>query len=222
MIVLLNGPMGCGKSELVKAICEKYNTAMITCKDKLHELTMNTFNVDEDFYWDVYEDRNKKEVPREEFAVLRAAAWDLHNVIGDPSIVDQDRKFLVDGYHMQRLSIREAMIYVSECLIKPTFGEDYFGKCRAETVAEYTDELIVDDSCGFEEELPPLLKMFDSNDVLLIRIKGRGEFSEKDSRGYIGDGVVDNTVDVWNTGTEEEFQQKCLETIQKFEESRSV
>lgn len=222
MIVLLNGPMGCGKSELVKAIREKYVTAMITCKDKLHELTMSIFNVDEDFYWDVYEDRNKKEVPREEFAATIWSAYDLYNAIGDPCVISQDREFLRDGIPMYRLSIREAMIYVSECIIKPTFGEDYFGKCRAEKVAESGAELIVDDSCGFEEELPPLLEIFDSDDVLLIRIKGRGEFSEKDSRGYIGDGVVDNTVDVWNTGTEEEFQQKCLEIIQKFEESPSV
>ena len=44
------------------------------------------------------------------------------------------------------------MIYISEIIIKPRFGSDYFGVARAKAIQE--DEIAVDSSTGFVEELP--------------------------------------------------------------------
>lgn len=204
-VVLLNGPAGCGKGIVISALDDNldYHVPIRSCKDHLITLTISFFRLHYAQFMEIYCDREMKEVPREEFAVTQEAYIELMRFLKKP--------FDING--LCKLSIREAMIYVSEFICKPTFGIDYFGVARAEAIEE--GQKVIDDSCGFEEELPPLIERVGQENILLIRIKGRGSF-EGDSRDYISDGVVDNTVDVENTGDEDEYLNRMVKIIDKF------
>jgi hypothetical protein len=207
-IVLLNGPIGCGKTELSNVLVEGFGFSAKRCKDKLHELTMSFFCVDSEEYWRIYEDRVFKESPSPIFTLKWEAYEKLCKALGGGSLDSINLKGAV-----VELSLRLAMIYVSEVLCKPTFGSDYFGVARA---ADLHRELqVVDDSVGFVEELIPTIDMLGQENCLLVRVHGRGTF-EGDSRRYIPDGVVNNTIDIDNTGTLEEFLSESVGNILKW------
>lgn len=204
-LVLLNGPAMCGKNIVVDAIEKEYAITNRRCKDKLFKLTQDLFCVSEERFWEIYNDRSLKEKSLPDFKIQGDHFNRLMKIVNK---ID-----LSSPYQMVNISIREAMIYVSEVICKPAFGDDYFGVARAKSMGE--GELAIDDSCGFSGELPPVIHKLGQENLLLIRIHGRGTFAG-DSRNYIPDGVVTNTVDVYNTGTEEQYVETMVDTIVKF------
>lgn len=202
-IILLNGPKACGKNVAVDRIKESINVVDRRCKDHLFILTAALFKMSLEEFFVHYECRETKELGKPEFRILTEAYNELAAITRKDTIPSKR-----DFTGMINLSVREALIYVSEIVCKPAFGRDYFGTCRASAidVASGT-ECAIDDSCGFDDEIPPTIERLGMDNVMLIRILGRGDF-DGDSRNYIQDGVVTNTVDVYNTGTEEEFLTK--------------
>jgi len=85
-------------------------------------------------------------------------------------------------------SCREALIFVSEEVIKPKFGESFFGKAAAGTcrVAEYCeyDYIIFSDS-GFPEEALPLCNLVGPENVMVVRMGREGTDFSNDSRRYL-------------------------------------
>lgn len=203
-MLFLNGPIGCGKSELVKYLKQRGPWVDRRCKDKLFTLTQQLFCVSEERFWEVYDNRELKESPLPDFKLELTEYNRLCKITGKPKIVRYGLPKFIE------ISVREAMIYVSECVVKPAFGDDYFGIARAESLQD--GEWAVEDSCGFILELEPTLEKLGQENCLLIRIHGRGTFAG-DSRNYIPDEVVDNTVDVVNSGTEQEFHEECYKQI---------
>jgi hypothetical protein len=119
------------------------------------------------------------------------------------------------------------MIYVSEIVCKPRFGYDYFGKARALSVQD--NEVILDDSCSAflndsgvisAEEIYPLIDRIGENNILLIRVHRSTCNFNNDSRRYVPDGVVTNTIDVYNDGDEEKYLQFMKDTICDFVDLR--
>lgn len=211
-IVLLNAPRLAGKGVVVDHLRSRgFDLIDAGCKETLHQLTMTLFSVPEKRYWEIYNDRSLKEVPLPEFRV---------------NIDDQEQEDLEDvlGYYLDdwesgwrdvrsnkmNLSVREAMIYVSEVICKPRFGDNFFGVSRASKLQEGLT--YVEDSCGFVEELPPLIQRVGQDNILLIRIHRDGCTYEGDSRQMIPDGVIDNTFDVYNNGSLEDYFKK-MESI---------
>lgn len=204
-LLLINGPVGCGKTEAVKYIAKHFNIVERRCKDKLFKLTQEFFCVSEELFFEIYNDRFAKELPVEHFKVSARAYNVLADEIGLQHVVHNRDMYL---------SIRQAMIFVSECVCKPIFGDDYFGKARALSLNE--GELAIDDSAGgWVEELTPSLERLGRENVMLIRVYGRGTF-EGDSRKYLPSDAVDLTVDVYNTGTEQEFLDNMLGAVAPF------
>ena len=208
-IILLNGPIGCGKTEAVKRIKAppKYPVEDRRCKDHLFLLTYSFFCMSEEEFFEHYEDRETKETPKEEFSVSGEAYNELAPHVGKPTI----HPLLLDREVM--LSVREALIYVSEVVCKPAFGKEYFGVARAKSIKP--NERAIDDSCGFDDEIAPTLDLLGVDNVLLIRIHGRGNFNG-DSRNFISDGVVKNTIDLTNDADEESFLQEIARVSKKF------
>ena len=189
-LIVFSGKIECGKDTAVEALEAHHGFKRAECKESLHNATMSLFGVSEDVYWDIYNDRKRKETPNTLFSVTVEASKKLDEEIGGlsyNSVLPKPNKF--------PLTIREAMIYTSEIVMKPMFGEDVFGKRRADKLKE--GGIYVDASYGFQEELTPAIEKIGQENILGIRINGRGRNSA-DSRKPLPDGLLDNTVDVWN------------------------
>lgn len=79
-------------------------------------------------------------------------------------------------------SPRQFMIWISEDVIKPEFGNAYFGDRLARS-AMYTEISVVSD-CGFWSEVKPLIDC-DKLDVHLVRLHRTGCSFAGDSRSHI-------------------------------------
>lgn len=101
------------------------------------------------------------------------------------------------------LSPREALIHVSENVIKPKHGKDYFGIISANKVANEGRQVNVFTDGGFIDEVRPLEQV---SKVLTVQMHKLGYTFKGDSRGYI---TTKNTVqllveegEVWQTATQ--------------------
>lgn len=220
-IILFSGAKECGKDVALDHLMSYYvDLEKAECKDVLHQLTQTLFNVSEDRYWEIYNDRNLKEKPLPEFRVkLNWKDWlNLEDIL-DYNLTHSFDGTLVNTYRdlsgqCLDLSIREALIYVSEIIVKTRWGKGFFGKARASSLKD--GYIYVDGSCGFSEELPPLIGRVGQENILLLRIHRDGYTFEGDSRELIPDGVIDNTVDIYNNGTLEEYLDKVKEEVDKW------
>jgi len=79
---------------------------------------------------------------------------------------------------------RETLIFVSEGIIKPLFGKDYFGKCAVEAIRN-SEKMIVCGDCGFDQEVLPVVNHFGKDNVFLVRIHRKGCSFVNDSRNWI-------------------------------------
>jgi hypothetical protein len=90
--------------------------------------------------------------------------------------------------HLGGFSRREALIHVSENIIKPKLGLDYFGKKVAEEICIGKDYVISDG--GFSHELFPIInKIGDKNFVLVQLVRDGCDYST-DSRRYFNGNIV--------------------------------
>ncbi len=216
-IILFNSPKNVGKSKAIEYLRDN-GVSLISaeCKEPLHSLTMTLFGVQPDRSWEIYNTRELKEVPLPEFTVdldIDEHDW-LCGLVGR----DIAQTFTVGGF---LLSIREAMIYVSEVIVKPRWGEDWFGQARVRKMKGFDGycpftPIFCDDSCAFVDELHPLIKYLGQENIILLRIHRDGFTFEGDSRNYIPDGVITNTVDVYNNGTEVQFLEEVRHVVRKW------
>jgi len=100
------------------------------------------------------------------------------------------------------LSPRQALIHVSEEIIKKSFSRDYFGEAAA---GDLTEGVNVFSDGGFVEEVRPIISKVGVKNVLIIRIHRTGHTFQGDSRKYLPDGFGPLVIDVENNGTLEEY-----------------
>lgn len=79
-------------------------------------------------------------------------------------------------------SPREFMIWISEDVIKPQFGDQYFGVLFANKARDYPYDIICTDG-GFSDEIRPLVRA--GLEVHICRLHRTGFTFEGDSRDYI-------------------------------------
>lgn len=92
--------------------------------------------------------------------------------------------------HMSR---REAMIYVSEEVIKPKKGLDYFGNLVADEIDLEKNYAISDG--GFVHELLPVVQKVGTENFVLVQLTREGHDFSADSRRYFdGKNLVDEYV----------------------------
>lgn len=84
-------------------------------------------------------------------------------------------------------SCREFMIWISEVVIKPTFGKAYFGERFLENVEElevnHGERVMVCTDGGFPDELIPLIQA--GHEVIVCRLHRTGFTFDGDSRNYV-------------------------------------
>ena len=110
-----------------------------------------------------------------------------------------EEKWFMDGYNdrsqkevqsmlLGHMSRREAMIYVSEKIIKPRMGLDYFGKLVADEIDLNKDYAISDG--GFIDELIPVVEKVGNDNFVLVQLTRDGHDFSSDSRRYFDGNVV--------------------------------
>jgi len=94
------------------------------------------------------------------------------------------------------LSPRQALIKVSEEVIKPNFGKSYFGEQAAVSLS---GQIHFFSDGGFVEEVKPIINKIGAENVLIIRLSREGCDFSSDSRMYLPDDIGCSVVDIENT-----------------------
>lgn len=105
-----------------------------------------------------------------------------------------DEQWFMEGYKIREekekpssllghMSRREAMIYVSEEIIKPKKGLDYFGKLVANEI-DLSKNYCVSDG-GFVDEVAPVINKVGSENFVLVQLTRQGYDYSTDSRRYL-------------------------------------
>jgi hypothetical protein len=84
------------------------------------------------------------------------------------------------------LSRREALIHVSEVVIKPKYGNAYFGTVAAEQINSVSDYCFSDG--GFVDEIYPLINTIGVDNICIVQLYRDGCSYSNDSRSYV-DGI---------------------------------
>lgn len=213
-LLILNAPKGAGKSVLRDRIFDElFDTFTLedaACKERLYDLTMEIFMVDSHTFWEIYNDRELKEKPNKAFVITR----DAYSVLCRTLNVDS----IPHGTHERgvTISIRHAMIYVSECVAKPMFGRNYFGLCRAKRLYEAESAVFIDDSAlGSLDEIYPAIDRLGAENIIIMRIYGRGDYTG-DSRSYIDEKMLPksiNVIDITNNSDLETFLNEGMSKL---------
>ena len=109
------------------------------------------------------------------------------------------------------LSCRQALIHVSENIIKPAYGYEFFGSVEAKKLLRHKDTTIAAASdAGFDEEVNPLIEAFGAHNINIVQIHRAGCSFDGDSRNWINHPniPIDNYFTVYNNGTLDEFYDK--------------
>ncbi len=111
-------------------------------------------------------------------------------------------------------SPREMLIWISETVCKPEFGQDYFGKPAAAGCDPFLGTVFSDS--GFPEEVFPIAEKVGAKNILVVRFTRNGATFGNDSRDYLQPedcpkGV--KFVDLTNDGDIDEFVSKILEEV---------
>lgn len=78
---------------------------------------------------------------------------------------------------------REFMIWISETVIKPVFGDKHFGKLMSSHLSEYDGHEFICSDGGFPSEVESLVES--GHEVILVRLWRDGYNFDNDSRDYI-------------------------------------
>lgn len=175
--VLFNGAPNSGKDTAADLMCDVIfgEGVRLNFKDALYKETAKFFNVPLPIAVDLFKSRELKELPSRRFKL----GLDLSNV----SWVK--RMFLwLRGYKPKYLSPRQALIHVSENVIKPLYGDDYFGQEMLKAAENYLEtEFVFAGDSGFLSELEPLVEA--GHKVVVIQMHRDGCTFKGDSRNYI-------------------------------------
>lgn len=112
-------------------------------------------------------------------------------------------------------TVRELMIAISESMVKPFFGKDYFGDYAARQIKEVEEEThcqftSVFSDGGFDSEVRVLARAFPGR-VVVVRIHRDGTSFDGDSRSFLEDDeLYFNSLDIENNGTAEEFTDELI------------
>lgn len=190
-VVILNGPPNSGKDVGAKFIVDNQEILglgdcyHLEFKKTLFELTRRFYNIRERD-WDQLYTREGKETPNDHFEV---GFWDA-------------------------LSPREALIHVSEKVIKPVFGPRAFGVAACN---ELKQGINIFSDGGFNEELIPIINEVGIQNILVIHLIRKDCSFENDSRSYLDvDKLGVKYFVVENNGTEEEYTSSLVELIKEW------
>lgn len=123
------------------------------------------------------------------------------------------------------LSPRNAIIDISENVIKPRYGKRYFGNVCALNMMSVSNiitrqKLFVFSDGGFPDEAKPVIETVGEKNTLVIRIHREGYEYGSDSRRYMSEDMFEKPptfIDIYNEeGKIDEFFQQCTSKVLEF------
>ena len=181
-VVIFNSPANSGKDIATDMLVNYFQSGVkLAFKDELYLDTSEYFNCDVEDLKEYHSCRDLKENPSLLFAKyqhesLKQYFFSLLYVIG---ALINNRYLMSLGYY----SSREALIHVSEDVIKPVKGKDYYGKKLVEKIEASSERFyFVSDSGYFEEASSVADKGYN---VIIAQLMRSGATFEGDSRSLL-------------------------------------
>lgn len=127
---------------------------------------------------------------------------------------DVDTEWFMNGYNdrsqkevksaqLDNMSRREAMIHVSEQIVKPKNGLDYFGRLVAGEIDIRKNYCISDG--GFIDELIPVVEKVGNDNFILVQLTRDGHDFSSDSRRYFDGNVTHELIVGSKTNIEKKY-----------------
>jgi len=198
-LILLNAPAKSGKDCIARYI-EATNPLMkhYSFKKALIRIAASIADVELDKWECRYEIREFKEKPWDELPDMRYMGDHFAECCGFD--FDPDRP----------MSMREFLAYVSEIVIKPAMGMDFFGRAAMKHCDNVPMPVYVFSDSGFEEEVQPFIDS-GNYDIYVVKLH-RGDLDfNGDSRDYLpaNDGYKRH-FEAYNDTTIEEVAKEIL------------
>lgn len=178
-VVIFNAPACSGKDQACQYLKDYFCTGEILAfKDELYKDTAEYFNITIEDLILYHSDRELKEIPDLMFGKfqndsLKQYFFGLLYVIG----VLLNNKYLMSlGYY----SSRQALIHVSENIVKPKKGKDYYGKKLVEKIENSSERFYFVSDSGFPNEATMVADK--GYNVYIIHLERSGATFEGDSR----------------------------------------
>ena len=178
-VVVFNAPPSSGKDIACQYLRDYFCTGEILAfKDELYKDTAEYFNIDVKDLIEYHKDRNLKEFPSIMFPKynnhsLKQRALSFLYGVGSLFGV---RSLMSLGHY----SSREALIHVSEDIVKPTQGNDFYGRKLVETIEASSERFVFVADGGFFDEATPLLEA--GYNVYIVQLERNGATFDNDSR----------------------------------------
>lgn len=204
-IILLNGPAGSGKDAIAEYIQDHNPMAkQHSFKHKLIEIAASIAGVDITHWEARYSIREYKEKPWDQLPDMRYMGDHFADCCGFD--FDADRP----------MSMREFLAFVSEIIMKPVMGMDFFGRAAMKYCNSHPMPLYVFSDSGFNEEAKAFTDSGDY-DVYVVKLH-RGDLDfNGDSRDYLlPDKCYKEHFDAYNNTTIEEVARDILKKCNVF------
>jgi hypothetical protein len=119
----------------------------------------------------------------------------------------------LEAFH--NMTPRQAYIWLSEDVVKPKFGHDFWANVAVTSIKQLKKPVVVISDCGFVEEAKALIEAFGKNSVAIVQLERTGTDFSKDSRNYISvEGVP--LYKITNDGTVHEFYEAIEKMLNEF------
>ena len=181
-VIIFNSAPNSGKDLAAQYLKEYFQTGeVIAFKDELYKDTANYFNIVTEDLIEYHSDRSLKEKPSLLFAKcqresLKQYFFSLLYVIG---ALINNRYLMSLGYY----SSREALIHVSESVVKPVKGKDYYGKKLVEKIEHSSERFYFVSDGGMKEEASSVADK--GYNVIIAQLMRSGATFEGDSRSLL-------------------------------------
>ena len=181
-VIIFNSEPNTGKDLAAQYLKDYFQTGeVIAFKDELYLDTSEYFNCDVEDLKEYHSCRDLKENPSLLFAKyqresLKQYFFSLLYVIG---ALINNRYLMSLGYY----SSREALIFVSETVVKPVKGKDYYGKKLVEKIEDSSERFYFVSDGGMKEEASSVADK--GYNVIIAQLMRSGATFEGDSRSLL-------------------------------------
>lgn len=178
-VVIFNAAPSSGKDIACQYLKDYFQVGKILAfKDELYKDTAEHFNIDAEDLILYHNDRELKEIPdlmfeKYQSESLKQYFFSLLYVIG---VLINSRYLMSLGYY----SSREALIHVSENVVKPIMGKDYYGKKLVEKIKNSSERFYFVSDGGFLDEATMVADK--GYNVYIVHLERSGATFEGDSR----------------------------------------